>query len=109
MNLDNFYMSDIVKNDELNTKTGNVKLISKLKVISALPSQLIEVSNLAITEKRLSIYDLLNYVLVKENNIISRSKTLNACSLLKQCPTTRIPEVNINSLRVKFKRDLITI
>ena len=33
INLDNVYISDMIKNDEINSKTGNVKLINKFKVI----------------------------------------------------------------------------
>ena len=33
--IDNVYISDMVKNDEINSKTGNIKLISKLKVMPA--------------------------------------------------------------------------
>lgn len=68
INLDNVYISDMVKNDEINSKTGNVNLISKFKVISATPKELIEVSNLSIIEKKLSTYDLLNYVIARDNN-----------------------------------------
>ena len=39
--LDNVNISDMVKNDEINSKTGNIKLISKLKVMPASASQLI--------------------------------------------------------------------
>jgi len=70
INLDNVYISDMVKNDEINSKTGNVKLINKFKVISASSDQLIEVSNLSVQEKKLSTYDLLNYVIARDNNCI---------------------------------------
>ena len=33
INIDNVYISDMIKNDEINSKTGNVKLMSKLKGI----------------------------------------------------------------------------
>ena len=70
INLDNVYISDMVKNDEINSKTGNVNLISKFKVMAATSSELMEVSNLSITEKKLSTYDLLNYVIARDNNCI---------------------------------------
>ena len=70
ISLDNVYISDMVKNDEINSKTGNVKLIDKFKVISATPTQLIEVSNLSVIEKKLSTYDLLNYVIARDNKYI---------------------------------------
>ena len=144
IDIDNVYISDMVKNDEINSKTGNVKLINKFKVISATANQLIEVNKLSYTEKKLSTYDLLNFViardnncilatgdnrlkkysenngievlrtlkiikLMKDNNIISYRKAINACNLLKQCPSTRIPEIYINNLINKKKKDSITV
>ena len=70
VNLDNVYISDMVKNDEINSKTGNIKLINQLKVISATSTQLMEISNLSITEKKLSIYDLLNFIIARDNDFI---------------------------------------
>lgn len=144
IDIDNVYISDMVKNDEINSKTGNVKLINKFKVISATANQLIEVNNLSYTEKKLSTYDLLNFViardnncilatgdnrlknysenngvevlrtlkiikLMKDNNIISYRKAINACNLLKQCPSTRIPEIYINNLINELEKDSITV
>lgn len=144
INIDNVYISDMVKNDEINSKTGNVKLINKFKVISATATQLIEVNNLSYTEKKLSTYDLLNFViardnnyilatgdnrlknysenngvevlrtlkiikLMKDNNIISCRKAIDACNLLKKCPTTRIPEIDINNLIEELEKDSVTI
>ena len=144
IDIDNVYISDMVKNDEINSKTGNVKLINKFKVISATANQLIEVNKLSYTEKKLSTYDLLNFViardnncilatgdnrlkkysenngievlrtlkiikLMKDNNIISYRKAINACNLLKQCPTTRIPEIYINNLINELEKDSITV
>ena len=132
------------KNDEINSKTSNVKLINKFKVISATANQLIEVNKLSYIEKKLSTYDLLNFViardnncilatgdnrlknysenngievlrtlkiikLMKDNNIISYRKAINACNLLKQCPSTRIPEIYINNLINELEKDSITV
>ena len=144
IDIDNVYISDMVKNDEINSKTGNVKLINKFKVISATANQLIEVNKLSYTEKKLSTYDLLNFViardnncilatgdnrlkkysenngievlrtlkiikLMKDNNIISYRKAINACNLLKQCPSTRIPKIYINNLINELEKDSITV
>ena len=144
IDIDNVYISDMVKNDEINSKTGNVKLINKFKVISATANQLIEVNKLSYTEKKLSTYDLLNFViardnncilatgdnrlkkysenngievlrtlkiikLMKDNNIISYRKAIKACNLLKQCPSTRIPEIYINNLINELEKDSITV
>ena len=70
IDIDNVYISDMVKNDEINSKTGNVKLINKFKVISATANQLIEVNKLSYIEKKLSTYDLLNFVIARDNNCI---------------------------------------
>ncbi len=144
IDIDNVYISDMVKNDEINSKTGNVKLINKFKVISATANQLIEVNKLSYIEKKISTYDLLNFViardnncilatgdnrlknysenngievlrtlkiikLMKDNNIISYRKAINACNLLKQCPSTRIPEIYINNLINELEKDSITV
>lgn len=143
IDIDNVYISDMVKNDEINSKTGNVKLIDKFKVLSATATQLIEVNNLSNKEKKLSTYDLLNFViardnncilatgdnrlknysenngievfrtlkiikLMKDNNIISCRKAIDACDLLKKCSTTRIPEENINNLINELEKDSVT-
>lgn len=68
INLDNVYMSDVVKNDEINSKTGDVSLISNFKVISATSNQLLETSILSSQEKKLSIYDLLNFIITRDND-----------------------------------------
>ena len=144
INIDNVYISDMVKNDEINSKTGNVKLINKFKVISATATQLIEVNNLSYIEKKLSTYDLLNFIiardnncilatgdnrlknysenngvkvfrtlkiikLMKDNNIISCRKAIDACDLLKKCSTTRIPKMDINNLINELEKDSVTV
>ena len=142
--IDNIYISDIVKNDEVNSKTGNIKIINKFKVISATAVQLIEANNLNYIERQLSTYDLLNFViardnngilgtgykllknysesngvevfrtlkiirLMKDNNIISCQKAIDACNLLKQCPTTRIPKVDIDNLIDELEKDSVIV
>lgn len=142
--IDNIYISDIVKNDEVNSKTGNIKIINKFKVISATAVQLIEANNLNYIERKLSTYDLLNFViardnngilatgdkllknysesngvevfrtlkiirLMKDNNIISCQKAIDACNLLKQCPTTRIPKVDIDNLIYELEKDSVIV
>lgn len=70
INIDNVFISDMIKNDEINAKTGNIELINKFKVIPATENQLIEVNTLNYIEKKLSIYDLLNFVIARNNNCI---------------------------------------
>ena len=43
--LDNVFVSDLVKNDEFNSKTCDTEIINKMKVISLNDNQLLEVSN----------------------------------------------------------------
>lgn len=137
--LDNVYISDIVKNDEINEKTGTITLINDFKVMTATDTQLIEASKLNIENPKLSLYDLLNFILARDNNcilatgdnnlkkysqkngievirtlriiklmkdknIISNSMAINACNLLKECPSTRIPIIDIDNLINELKK-----
>ena len=68
VNLDNVYISDLVKNDEVNFKTGNLEIINKFKTLKITEEQLIEVSTLASKESKLSIYDVINYILARDND-----------------------------------------
>ncbi len=70
INLENIFISDMIKNDEINTKTGNLNIIKNMKVVSASIEQLEEVNRLSQIEKKLSTYDLLNFVLAKDNDYI---------------------------------------
>lgn len=70
INIDNVYISDMAKNDEVNFKTCNIKLINKFKTISATAMQLNEVNNLSYVEKKLSTYDLLNFIIARDNDFI---------------------------------------
>ena len=68
VSLDNVYISDLVKTDEVNFKTGDLKIINKFKILEMTEEQLIEVSALASKENKLSIYDLINYILARDND-----------------------------------------
>lgn len=46
---------------------------------------------------------------MKEHNIISNTKAIEACKLLKNCPTTRIPEENINELIKDLEKDSVIV
>lgn len=65
--LDNVYISDMVKNDEINSKTGNLSIISEFKVIESTAEQLKEINLLSKKVTQLSQYDLINYVIAKNN------------------------------------------
>lgn len=68
--LDNVYINDMVKNDEINFKTGDVNIINKMNVLSLTAEQLQEVNKLFSEEKVLSQYDLINYIIARDNNCI---------------------------------------
>ncbi len=68
--LDNVYILDIIKESEINSKTCNMELIDKIKVIQATSNQILEMQRLAIENKKLSPQDLINYVVAKNNNYI---------------------------------------
>ena len=68
--LDNVYISDMVKNDEIKTTTGNVNIIKKFKTISANPAQITKIFKISKLVKGLSNYDLINYILARDNNAI---------------------------------------
>ena len=68
--LDNVYISDMVKNDEINSKTGNVSVINKFKTISATAVQIQEMFIISQKEKGLSQYDIINYIVARDNAAI---------------------------------------
>ena len=70
VNLDKVYISDLVKCDEINSNTGNTKIISNFKVISSTADQLLEISCLSKIAKKLSTYDILNFILARDNDCI---------------------------------------
>lgn len=144
INIDNVFICDMIKNDEINFKTCNINLINKFKVMPATANQLLEVTTLECVEKKLSLYDLLNFVIARDNNcilatgdnrlkiysenngvevirtlkiiklmkdknMISCKRAIDACNLLKNCKKTRIPENEINNLIYELEKDAITI
>lgn len=68
--LDNVYISDMVKNDEVNSKTGNLNIINKFKTIEASQEQISEIFQISQKEKGLSPYDIINYIIARDNNAI---------------------------------------
>ena len=68
--LDNVYISDLVKNDEINSNTGNIKIINKFKTIKETSSQINEIIEIQKTVKGLSIYDIINYIIARDNDAI---------------------------------------
>ena len=70
VNLDNVYISDLVKSDEINYNTGNTKIINNFKVITSTAEQLLEISTLSKIAKKLSTYDILNFIIARDNDCI---------------------------------------
>lgn len=68
--IDNVYMSDIVKNDEINLKTCDAKIMKKIKTISVTSNDILETNKLSQTVGKLSTYDLINFVIAKNNDYI---------------------------------------
>lgn len=68
VSLNNTYISDMVKNDEINYKTGNLKLIEKFKVLPSTSEQLMEVVKLRQTRKSLSSPDIINFIIARDIN-----------------------------------------
>lgn len=66
--LDNVFVSDLVKNDEFNSKTCDIEIINKMKVISLNDNQLLEVSNFYGINNSLSKYDYINFMVARDNN-----------------------------------------
>lgn len=70
IDLDNVYVSDIVKRDEFNEKTASFEIISKIKCLELSENDLEEVMKLRINNQKLSSYDLVNYVIAKKHGAL---------------------------------------
>lgn len=68
--LDNVYISDMIKNDEINFETGNIKIINKFKTISATAEQIAEIFKISHMIGGLSQYDIINYIIARDNDAI---------------------------------------
>lgn len=68
--LDNVYISDMVLRDEINDRTGDVSLISKMKTVEASALDLLEMQRLSYLERRLSYYDLINFIIARDHEYI---------------------------------------
>ncbi len=68
--LDNVYISDMVKRDEINSNTGNINIIKKLKTIPATSEEINEMVNISKIVSGLSPYDIINFIIAKHNNAI---------------------------------------
>jgi hypothetical protein len=68
--LDNVYISDMVKNDEVNSNTGNVSIINEFKMIDATSLQISEIFEISQKINGLSQYDIINFIIARDNNAI---------------------------------------
>ena len=68
--LDNVYISDMVKNDEINSNTGKINIINKFKTIKATQEQVTEIFQISKEIKGLSPYDIINYIIARDNDAI---------------------------------------
>lgn len=66
--LDNVYMCDMVKNDEINDKTGNVNIIKKFKTIEVNIEQLEEIFVIDKIVNGLTSHDIINFIIARDNN-----------------------------------------
>ena len=67
-NMDNVYVSDLLKYDEINECTGDMNIAKKLKVINASTQELEEINSIILEKPKLSIYDALNFIIARNNN-----------------------------------------
>ncbi len=68
--LDNVYISDMVKRDEINSDTGNVNIIKKFKTINATSEEIDEIFKISQKIRGLSPYDIINFIIARNNNAI---------------------------------------
>lgn len=68
--LNNVYICDMVKNDEINSNTGDISLIKNFKTLNATNEQILEIYEISTLEKGLSPYDIINYIIARDNNYI---------------------------------------
>lgn len=68
--LDNVYISDMIKRDEINSDTGNVDVIKKSKTINATSEEIDEIFKISQEIHGLSPYDIINFIIARNNNAI---------------------------------------
>lgn len=90
--LDNVYISDLIKHDEITSHTGD----NKLKIYSE--------------ENGIEVIRTLKIIgLMTNSNIITHSEAIEACQLLKSCSKTRIPVCAIDDFIEKLEKDSVLI
>jgi len=70
VSLDNVYVSDMVKRDEIKASTGDLSIIEQFQTIPASPKQISEIIKISEKNHELSSCDIINYVLARDNSAI---------------------------------------
>ncbi len=68
--LDNVYISDMVKQDEINSNTGNINIIKKFKTINSTAEEINEIFKISKEVNGLSPYDIINFIIARNNSAI---------------------------------------
>ena len=70
VNLDNVYITNLVKRYEINSNTCDIEIINNMKTINVSSDQLLESIEITRQKHSLSSYDAINYVVAKDNKCI---------------------------------------
>lgn len=108
--LDNVYINDMIKNDEINFNTGDIDIINKFKTIETTTEQIIEMFDISKRTKGLSPYDIINYIISRDNNVFlatgdQKLKNYSENNGVKVIRTLKIIELmKINNIIKKVKQ-----
>ena len=107
--LDNVYISDLIKYDEINSNTGNIRIINKIKVMKATADELNEISLIKQEKTKLSTYDVLNFIIARDNKCIlaTGDNELKKYALkhgVEVIRTLRIIELMIENKIITYKK-----
>lgn len=110
--LENVYISDLVKYDEINSKTAHKDITDKFKVITSTTEQLEEISSIRREKPKLSTYDALNFIIARDNNCIlatgdNELKKYSESHGIEVLRTLRIIELLIENNIINYKKGII--
>lgn len=108
VDLDNVYISDLIKYDEINSDTGDTNIIDKFKIINATAEELAEISSIKLERPKLSTYDALNYIIARDNKGIiatgdNELKTYSENHGVEVIRTLKIIELMLESNALSYK------
>lgn len=109
VNLDNVFISDLIKADEVNSTTGNRSVINKFKVINATAEQLQEIGTVRAESPRLSTYDALNFIIARDNKGIlatgdNELKTFSEKHNIEVIRTLKIIDLMVRNNIISYKK-----